>query len=106
MAERLREIATLKAIGYTSREVASFFLSESLIVNMAGIVPGLLLGQGLMNAMARAFQNDIFSMPSRIAVLSFLWTVVLCIVFVFLAHAVVARRIRRLSWVEELGSKE
>ncbi|MEZ5989333.1 MAG: ABC transporter permease [Planctomycetota bacterium] len=106
VAERQREIATLRAIGWRAREVARSFLLESLAVTLAGAVPGLLLGQGLMDLMARSFQNDLFSMPSRIAGATFVHALGLAVLFVLVAHALVGRSIRRLSWVAELGAKE
>ena len=106
ITERQREIATLRALGWQDREVTSLFLREAMILNLVGVLPGLALGQLLMILMAKAFANDLFSMPADIGYATYLWTLILTFVFVLIAHAFVKQRIRKLSWIAELGAKE
>jgi len=45
--ERTREIGTLKALGATSRDILTIFISESFIIGLLGSIIGILLGAGL-----------------------------------------------------------
>jgi putative ABC transport system permease protein len=47
IADHLREYATLKAMGYTNRYLASVVISESLILAVGGFLPGLGLARWL-----------------------------------------------------------
>lgn len=106
LSERKREIATLRALGRYPEEVSLLFLRESLIVNILGVVPGLLLGHLIFLGMSVEFQNDLFSLPDRMAGWAYLWAAVLSPLFVVLAHLVVRHKIHALNWLEELGAKE
>ncbi|MFX0065191.1 MAG: ABC transporter permease [Candidatus Hermodarchaeota archaeon] len=44
MMERVKEIGTLKALGYTKRQILVLFLNEALIIGVLGGIMGLLLG--------------------------------------------------------------
>lgn len=47
MIERTKEIGTLKALGYTKRQILMLFLNEALIIGVIGGTIGLFLGIGL-----------------------------------------------------------
>ena len=106
LSERKRELATLRAIGWTPREVGRLLLHENLLVSGVAVVPGLLLGYAMFQGMVGEFRTDLFAMPALIEPWVFLVTVALSPLFVVSAHAVVARRIRRAPWLAELGAKE
>ena len=44
MMERVKEIGTLKALGYTKRQILVLFLNEALIIGALGGIVGLFLG--------------------------------------------------------------
>src|SRR5262249_23416281 len=47
LAERRREVATLRVIGYTEYQIGGYFLRESMLVNSIGTLLGLPLGYAL-----------------------------------------------------------
>lgn len=64
LAERQRELATLRVLGFTRREVARVFLGEQLALVVAGIPAGWLVGYGLtMLIVSQAASSDIFRFP-------------------------------------------
>lgn len=106
LSERKRELATLRAIGWTPREVGRLLLHENLAVNVIGVVPGLLLGWLMFAGLATEFQTDLFAMPTHVESWAFYATAALSPLFVMLAHSVVSGRVRRAPWLAELGAKE
>ena len=44
IAERVREIATFKVLGFYNRETSSFIYKENIILTILGIFVGLFLG--------------------------------------------------------------
>ncbi|MFX0065413.1 MAG: ABC transporter permease [Candidatus Hermodarchaeota archaeon] len=49
MMERIKEIGTLKALGYTKRQILILFLNEALIIGALGGIIGLIAGVGAGN---------------------------------------------------------
>ena len=106
IAERHREIATFRVLGYQSLEVGTIFLRENIVVNMIGAVAGLPLGYILLVGMMSQFSNDAYSMPSVVYPPTWLWTVLLALLFVLCAHWIVQKDISKMDWSQALSMKE
>ncbi|QDU81666.1 outer membrane-specific lipoprotein transporter subunit LolC [Polystyrenella longa] len=106
LSEREQEIATLHVLGYTTREIASMFLQESLVLNVIGLLVGLPLGIGLGWLLCESMGTDLFRIPFVIAPRSILITIAVGIGFTLLAHVPLKRSIDRLDWTAALNVKE
>ncbi len=106
LAERRREVATLRVLGYTERQIGGFFLRESAVVNLCGTLLGLPLGYFLAYLVSVSYDTEMFRFP--VVSPPFVWvvTVVTGVGFGLLAHLVVERQIRRMNWLEALQVKE
>jgi ABC-type antimicrobial peptide transport system permease subunit len=61
LLERTREIAVMKTLGTTDRDVGRLFLAESVIIGFFGGILGIFLGQqigGLINFISSFFRDD------------------------------------------------
>jgi putative ABC transport system permease protein len=63
--ERVREIGSLRATGWTQADVFGLFLLESAAIGLAGSAAGAVLG-GALSALLRAFPVDVTSMAEAI----------------------------------------
>ena len=106
LAERRREIATFRVLGFQPREIGGMFIRENLLMNITGAVLGLPLGYLLLLGMATQFTNDAYIMLAIIYPSTWLWTMALSLLFVLCAHLIVQRNINRLHWEEALAMKE
>jgi len=106
LAERQREVATLRVLGYGPWQIGSLLLRESLIVTLIGTVLGMPLGYGLSVLTARAFDTELFRFPVVSSPGTYLWTLVLAVLFALLAHLAVQRAIHKMDWLEALQAKE
>lgn len=106
IAERQREIATFRVLGYHPTEVGSIFLREALLINMIGAVLGLPLGYYMLYAMAEQYQNDSFCMPCVVNPETWINSLILAFAFVIIAYLIIQRTINRLNWGEALKMKE
>jgi len=106
IAERKREIATFRVLGYTPVEVSSIFLRENMILNIIGTFIGMPLGYYMLLGMLMSYQNDAFSFPTYIAFSTWIYTFVLAVLFVLGAQWVIHGNILKLNWVEALSMKE
>jgi putative ABC transport system permease protein len=61
--ERRREIATLRMLGYTTKEIAYSLLVETVIIGIIGIVIGVPLGYMSAKLFFESFQSELYYMP-------------------------------------------
>ncbi|MEW6356951.1 MAG: FtsX-like permease family protein [Planctomycetota bacterium] len=106
IAERQREIATFRVLGYDPMEIGAIFLRENMLVNIFGAIGGLPVGYGILYVMIWQYENDMYVMPCVVNGFSWMLTVILAAVFVLVSHVVVQRVINRLNWSQALAMKE
>jgi len=106
LAERQREIATLRVLGYGEWQIGFLLLRESLSVNLAGTLIGLPLGWLQYYAMAQVYDFDLLRLP--IVATPWVWiaTLLLAVLFALAAHAIVQWKIFRMRWLDALQVKE
>jgi putative ABC transport system permease protein len=107
LAERQREVATFRAMGYGPWEIGGLFLRENLTVNLCGTLLGLPFGYGLVELTSLAYaQNDLIRLPVVSAPWVWVLTIVLSLVFALIAHAVVQWRVHCMDYLEALKVTE
>lgn len=106
LAERRREVATLRVLGYTEWQVGGLFLRESMATNVVGTLVGLPLGYLLNWGITLAYDTEMFRIPMVDPTRVMLYTLGLGIAFGLAAQAVVQRSISRMDWLEALKAKE
>ena len=79
MAERMREIATLRVLGYNPWQIGGLMLRESMLVDLLGTTLGLPLGYLLYLLMAAAYDMELIRLPVVVPPWVWIWTVVLAI---------------------------
>lgn len=106
VTERLREIATIKVLGFYDREVAAYVYRENLLLTLIGTVAGLVIGVFLHAFVVDTAEVDIVMFGRDIKLLSFIFSVVLTMVFAALVDVVMYRKLKNISMVESLKSVE
>lgn len=106
LAERQREVATWRALGYGEWQVGGLFLRESMLANLLGTLLGLPLGYLLNVGITMAYNTDLFRIPVVDPTWSWGWTVVVGSLFALLAHGCVQWTIQRMDWLDALKTKE
>jgi len=106
LAERRREVATLRVLGYGGWQIGGFFLRESMIINVLGTLLGFPMGYSLVWYLTVVYDTEMFRFPLVVPPSVWLKTFSLAIVFGLAAHALVQREINRMDWREALNVKE
>lgn len=102
LAERKREIATLKVLGFNHKETSSFVYRENIILTIIGIVFGLLLGVLLTFFIVETVEIDKVMFGRNIYFHTFLFATLFTLVFSFIVNFIMYFRIKKINMVESL----
>lgn len=106
ISERIREIATLKVLGFYPNEAAHYVFRENLILTGAGSVFGLGLGVALHAFVMNAIKVDMMYFKPHISFLSFAVSIAITFVFAMIVNAIMRRRIDNIDMAGALKSIE
>lgn len=106
ITERIREIATLKVLGFYDREVSSYVFRENIILSVMGAAVGLLLGIALCQFVVQTAEIDEVMFGRNIHALSFVWAFLITVAFSLVVNVIMTRILRQISMVESLKSVE
>lgn len=106
LAERQRELASLRVLGLTQAEVGSIMYRENFLLGFIGALAGIPLGAGICKLLVTAYSNDLYRLPYYISQQTFVISVCFSFGFVLLANIAVWRKIRHLDLVEVLKERE
>ena len=102
--ERLREIASLKVLGFTKREIYAYIFREVFLLSLLGDVFGLGVGVYLERFVVATAEVDYVMFSRTIHLESFVIAFVLTLVFTGLILLVMTPKLNRIDMVESLKS--
>lgn len=106
IGERIREIATIKVLGFYNKEVSSYVYRENIILSIIGSIAGLFVGIILHRFIMVSIEQDGVMFGNHINGLSFLYAFFITLVFVILVNIFMYRRLKNIPMVESLKSVE
>jgi putative ABC transport system permease protein len=105
-AERQRELASLRVLGFTRGEVSYILLGEIAFLTLAALPLGAALGTGLAWALAQAVSSDLFRLPFVIEAGTFGYAAIVVIIVTAASGLLVRRRLDRMDLVGVLKSRD
>lgn len=106
ISERMRELATIKVLGFYDKEVAEYVYRENIILSIIGTLVGLILGVILHKYVITTAETDMMMFSREIKVMSFIYSSILTIVFSSLVNIVMYKKLKKIDMVESLKSAE
>ena len=106
LAERNREIATIKVLGFNYKETSAFVYRENIILTIFGILIGLVLGVWLWQFVVATVEVDAIMFGKRIHTLSYFLAGIMTLVFSLVVNFIMYYRIKAVDMVESLKSIE
>lgn len=104
ITERIREIATIKVLGFYKRETSVYVFRENLVLTFMGAVVGMPLGKWLHFFVMNQINMDMIAFDIHILALSYIYSAILTFVFAALINLVMGRKLDRISMTESLKS--
>ena len=106
ISERKREIATLKVLGFTDKEVDDYIVKETIILTIMGIVFGLIFGILLTNIIINTVEIEIVRFIHRIKISSYLITAFMIMLFTIIVSIIIHFALKKIDMIESLKSVE
>ncbi len=106
ISERNREIATIKVLGFTDKEVNSYVNKESVLLSLIGAILGLGLGKILHEYIMQVAEMETIMFGRVILPISYVYAIVITIIFTLFVNKMMNKKLRNIKMVESLKSVE
>lgn len=106
LSERARELASLRVLGFTRREVAALLFGEQGAIDLVGTPLGLLLGLGLAFWIAAAFVSEQYRFPVVVTARTYLFSTAVILVAAIAVALTMRRHVDQLDLVAVLKTGE
>ncbi|MBQ9980728.1 MAG: FtsX-like permease family protein [Oscillospiraceae bacterium] len=106
LTERVREIATIKVLGFYPMQTATYVFRENLVLTVIGSLLGLLVGVWLHGFAISKIRLDMIFFQPRIIPVSYVLSVVLTVVFALIVDALMYKKVKKINMAEALKSIE
>lgn len=104
ISERIKELATLKVLGFYNKEVFDYITRETRILTAIGIFLGLFGGTFLTKYIMKTCELDMFMFNPKIKIKSFVYGVVLTIIFAEIVNLAVNHTLKKINMTDSLKS--
>jgi len=106
LSERSRDLATLRVIGFSHKEVAMVLIGELALLTLIALPIGLGFGSLLASAIVHAVSNETVRLPLVLTARSYATAVLIVVVSSSFSFAVVGSRIRNLDLLGVLKARD
>lgn len=106
ISERLREIATIKVLGFYDKEVSSYVFRENIVLGFIGSLCGLALGVILHQFIIVVAELDTVMFGRNIKLISYFYALAITMLFTQIVNMVMHNKLKRIKMVESLKSVE
>lgn len=104
ISERIREIATIKVLGFYDKEVSAYIYRENVILTLIGAIVGLGLGKILHQFIMITVEVENMMFGRLINPISYVVAFILTIVMGVIVNLVMNRKLKKVEMVESLKS--
>lgn len=106
IAERVREIATVKVLGFYKEETSAYVFRENILLAIMGAAVGLVLGKLLHAFVMSEIVVDLITFDVRVTALSYALAFVLTVLFTFIINLLMGKKLDEISMTESLKAVE
>lgn len=105
-AERSRELASLRVLGFTRAEVAYVLIGELVLLTLLAIPLGFVIGRGLCAYLVIAFSSELYQIPLITEPSTYAFSASVVLASTLVSAFLVWRRTARLDLVAALKTQE
>ncbi|MGN0374647.1 MAG: ABC transporter permease [Butyrivibrio sp.] len=106
IGERIRELATLKVLGFYDNEVSSYVFRENIILTLMGIICGYFLGNGLHKIVINIVEPDFIMFGRAVAPLSYVYATLITLFFAAVINFTMHFKLKKIDMSSSMKSVE
>jgi len=106
LSERGHELASLRVLGFTQREVSVMLLGEQAVLTLAAIPLGFAIGFGICALLALLMNTELYRMPLVVSGKTYAFALLIVAASVGLSGLLILRRLYNLDLVPVLKTRE
>ncbi len=106
LAERSRELASLRVLGFTRGEVGYLLIGELMLLTLLAVPIGLVIGYGLCHYLVTNLQTDLYRVPLIIETANYAYAALVVIVSSVISSILIWHNIKKLDLIAVLKTKE
>ena len=106
VSERIRELSTIKVLGFYNHEVTMYILRENFILTALGIVIGMFMGKILHGFVTATAEADNMMFSPEIYASSYVYSIILTLLFSFIVMLLMHRKLKKVNMIDALKSNE
>ncbi len=106
ISERLREIATIKVLGFYDNEVSAYIYRENIILTVFGVIAGSVIGIYLHKYIMTTVEMDNIMFGLSLNPMSYFYATILTFIFSILVNFSMHFKLKEIDMVESLKSVE
>ena len=106
LAERDRELATMRVLGFTTQEISFILLGELALLTVVSLPLGAVIGYGMSWWSSRSINTDLFRIPLVVYPATYAMAVIVVLVASLLSGLIVRQRLEKLDLFAVLKGKD
>ena len=106
VSERIREISTIKVLGFYDNEVAMYIFRENIILTVLGILAGTVLGKILYVFLVSTAETDNMMMIPTVDLSSYMISGLITMLFAILVMIIMNKKLKNINMIDALKSIE
>lgn len=106
ISERIRELATIKVLGFYDKEVYNYITREIILLTVIGIIVGLLLGYVLTSFILGTCEPEPLRFKKVVEPISYIYGIIITVIFSYIVNIVTYFSLKKVDMIESLKSVE
>ena len=106
ICERIRELATLKVLGFYDGEVSAYVFRENVILTIAGILTGYVAGNFLHEFVVSTVEVDMVMFGRDIHSMSYVYATLITVAFALIINLSMHYKLKKVDMTTSLKSIE
>ncbi|MGF2385357.1 FtsX-like permease family protein [Lentilactobacillus otakiensis] len=106
ISERMRELSTIKVLGFYDNEVTAYVARENVVLTLAGIVFGWFIGLILHHFIMIKAQTGAILFPLTVHYPGYIWSAVLTACFSLVVGVITHYKLKNIDMLDSLSSSE
>ena len=106
VSERLRELSTIKVLGFYDKEVTMYVYRENIILTIIGIFVGTLLGKIVHRYVLETVEVDMLMFSPTIHWISYVYSGIITLFFTLFVMVLMHKKLKKVDMIDALKSNE